>query len=116
MTDEAERRIEAARVEAQRAKDNADFLASLKTGDSTVRHIQNPEAFVMREKYIGAANRNEFEQSQRDCSHPLAYLQQFVDDDPLMRREGRPVNLFACGVCHLPIWFSDPWGRPLSDD
>lgn len=116
MTDETEQRIEAARLEAQRTKDNADFLASLKTGDSTVKHIQNPEAFIMREKYIGAAGRNQFTAQQRECSHPLAYLQQFVDDDPLLHREGRPVNLFACGVCHLPVWFSDPWGRPLSDD
>jgi hypothetical protein len=112
--DSVEQRIEAARVEGQRAKDNAEFIASLKPGDSTVKYIHNPEAFALRSKFTGMAERGEMDVT--GCTHPLAYIEQYIDDDPLMKRAGRPVNLFECGVCRTPVWFCDPWGRPLSDD
>lgn len=112
--DEAERRIEAARVDALRQKETAEFLQSLKPGDEMMRQIINPEAWAMRDKFKAAATRGELPRT--DCSHPMALLQQYIDDDPLIKRAGRPVNLFECGVCHMAIWFTDPWGKALSDD
>lgn len=114
MSDDVEKRIEAARQEADRQKQTREFLDSLKPGDETVRHIHNPEAFVMREKARGQASRGELLRS--GCTHPLAYIQQYVDDDPLVVRKGNPVNLFVCGVCGMLLWFADPWGNPVSDD
>lgn len=113
MNDETEKRIEAARAVAERESQTQEFLASLTKNDTLVKPVYNPEAYVMREKFRGQANRGELQRT--DCRHPLAYIQQYIDDDPLVQRAGRPVNLFVCGVCEMPIWFCDPWGDPLGD-
>lgn len=114
MTEEADRRIEAARQEAERQKQTKEFLEGLKKDDEILRHIHNPEAFLMREKFRGMATRGDLKRS--GCTHPFAMIQQYVDDDPLATRRGRDVNLFECTVCHMPLWLVDPWGDPVSDD
>lgn len=114
MNDEAEKRIEAARQESARQKETAEFLKSLTKNDELIKPIYNPEAYVMREKFRGAASRGELKKT--GCSHPLDRLQQYVDEDPSQKRHGRAVNLFECGVCHLPLWLTDPWGNPVTDD
>ena len=114
MSEEQDRIIEAARAAQNRQAETKEFLESLKPGDSVVKHIHNPEAWAIRDKLRGAANRGEL--AKTECTHPLAYLMQYIDDDPLLTREGRPVNLFECGVCHTHVWFVDPWGKALSDD
>lgn len=114
MNDDVESRIQAARQQADRAKETKEFLQSLTKNDELIKPIYNPEAYVMREKFRGAANRGELKKT--GCTHPLDYLQQYIDDDPTVKRSGKLVNLFECGVCHLPIWFVDPWMNPLSDD
>lgn len=111
--EEADRRIEAAAQEAARAKSTQEFLSGLTKNDELVRPIYNPEAFVMREKFRGQASRGELPRTE--CKHPLPYLQQYIDDDPLVKRNGRPVNLYECGVCHTPLWMVDPWGEPIGD-
>lgn len=111
--EEAELRIEAARQQAERQKQTKEFLEGLTKNDELVRPVRNPEAFVLREKYRGAATRGDL--TRTGCAHPLSSLQQYVDDDPVVGRNGRPVNLFVCGVCSLPIWMVDPWGEPISD-
>lgn len=110
---EADRRIEAARQEADRQKQTKEFLDGLTRNDEIVKPIYNPEAFIMRDKAQSAARRGEV--VRKDCKHPLEYLQQYLDDDPLIKRKGRPVNLFACGICGGLIWFVDAWGTPVSD-
>ena len=114
MNDEVEQRIEAAAQAAQRQKDTKEFMESLTKDTELVKPIYNPEAYVLREKARGLASRGEMPKS--DCTHPLRYIQQYIDDDPSVLREGKPVNLFECGICHIPIWFVDPWGNPLTDD
>ena len=113
MNDDLEKRLEEARKIGEREKQTREFLESLTKDDEIVRPIYNPEAFVMREKAIGAAGRGEIKRT--DCRHPLEYLQQYVDDDPAVGRYGKALNLFECGVCHIPIWYVDPWGVPLAD-
>src|SRR5687767_1408589 len=67
---ETDRRIEEAREAGERAKETADFLASLKVGDDLVKPIYNPEAYHFRSKAKGMANRGELPRS--DCEHPFA--------------------------------------------
>lgn len=111
--DETERRIAAAAAQAERQKQTSEFLQDIKSGSELLRPIRNPEAFIMREKYRGAANRNDL--IPTNCSHPVSRLGQFIDDDPLRKRDGHYINLFECGICHMPIWFVDPWGEPIGD-
>lgn len=113
MNEEAERRIAEARARAERERQTAEFLASITDKDSLLKPIYNPEAFVMREKYRGAANRGDMPRTE--CTHPFQHINQFLDDDPAVARN-KPVNLFECGVCHMPLWLVDPWGNPISDD
>lgn len=112
--EEADRRIEAARANAQREKETADFLKSLKPGDSLVKPIYNPEAWVKRDQAKSAAIRGDLQRT--NCNHPMAYLTQYVDDDPAANRYGTPLNLFECGVCHTLIWLCDPWGVAVTDN
>jgi len=98
-----------------RQRANRDFLNSLTQADGELlRPIYNPEAFIMREKIRGAASRGEIPDT--GCRHPLALIRQYVDDDPAVKRNSRPVNLFECGQCHMLIWFVTPDGEPISDD
>lgn len=113
MSEEADKRIEKAAADAQRAKDADEFLKGLTKNDTLLKNIQNPEAYVMREKMRGAANRGELQRTE--CTHPLDQIWQYSDDDPLLTRNKKPVNLFECGVCHMMLWFADPWGNPISD-
>lgn len=117
MNEEAERRIEEARREAARQKQAQEFLESLTKDSELVKPIYNPEAYVMREKFTGAANRGELRRT--NCNHPMQYLQQYVDDDSQRGGRpdltGKPVNLFICGVCELPLWLVDPWGAVVND-
>lgn len=112
--DEVEKRILAAREEADRQKQTKEFLEGLTKNDELLKPIYNPEAFIMRDKYRGAANRGELQRT--NCNHPLSMLQQYEDTDPLVIRKGNPLNLFECGQCHLVIWLVDPWGTPISDN
>lgn len=117
MNEEAERRIEEARKDAARQKQAREFLESLTADTEMVKPVYNPEAYVMREKFTGAANRGEL--PRKNCHHPMQYLQQYVDD--VSERGGRPdltgkpVNLFICGVCEMPLWLVDPWGEVVND-
>jgi hypothetical protein len=111
--EEADRRIEAARQQAARQAQTREFLEGLTKDDELVKPVYNPEAFVFREKLRGQAERGELKRT--GCRHPFDRLEQYVDDDPLNRRNGRSVNLFECGVCHLLLWLVDPWGEPVSD-
>lgn len=117
MSDEVERRIEAAAQEAARQKQAKEFLDSLTKDTELVKPIYNPEAYVMREKFIGAAKRGELPRT--DCDHPLNYMQQYVDDDGQRGGRpdlvGKPVNLFICGICTTPLWLVDPWGEVVND-
>lgn len=113
MNEEAERRIEEAAAEQRRAKQAKEFMESLTANDTLIKPIYNPEAFVFREKLRGAATRGDLKRTA--CRHPLAYLQQYIDDDPAVTRDGKPVNLFECGVCHTALWLVDPWGDPIGD-
>lgn len=113
MSDEADKRIEAARQEAQRQKETKEFLDSLTKNDSTLKPVYNPEAWVMRDKAQAAASRGEM--VPNNCRHPFAYLQQYQDDDPGVKRKGLDVNLFECGVCHMVLWLVDPWGKVKPD-
>ena len=113
MSDEADRRIEEAARAAARQKETKEFLDSLTKNDELLKPIYNPEAWVMRDKAKAAASRGEL--PHKGCPHPLDQVQQYVDDDPSVKRKSRPVNLFACGVCGSLLWFVDPWGVAVSD-
>lgn len=113
MNEDAERRIEEARKQAQRQKDTAEFLQSLKPGDETLRRIVNPEAWAMRNKAQGAANRGDYPKT--GCPHPFSFIQQYQDDDPSVKRRGLPVNLFECGQCGTLLWLVDPYGEVKAD-
>lgn len=88
-------------------------MAGLTANDELVRPVYNPEAWVMRDKLKSAAASGKLPKTE--CTHPLDLLRQYVDDDPSMKREGRLVNLFECGVCQMLVWFTDPWGVAVSD-
>lgn len=113
MNEETERRIEEAAAEQRRAKQTREFLEGLTSNDQLLKPIYNPEAFIMRDKFVGAARRGDL--PRKGCTHPLVYLQQYIDDDPAVKRDGKPVNLFVCGVCETPLWLVDPWGDVVSD-
>lgn len=117
MNEEVERRIEEAAAEQRRQKQTQEFLDSLTKDTELIRPVYNPDAFVWREKYKGAANRGELQRT--DCDHPLVYIQQYVDDDSARGGRpdiiGKPVNLFECGVCHMKLWLVDPWGAVVND-
>ena len=112
--EDAEQRIEAARVDAVRQQEAKEFMEGLTRNDDLIRPIYNPEAYHFRGKYRGAAERGELKQTA--CQHPLHYIQAYVDEDPGQQRRGKMVNLFECGVCHMPLWLVDPWGKAVSDD
>lgn len=112
MSDEVEKRIEAAAASAQRQKDTAEFLASLKPGDELMKSRSNPEAWIMRDKAQAAAVRGDI--PTYECPHPVQYLRQFVDEDPTVGRTGRTVNLFECS-CGCILWMVDPWLKAASD-
>lgn len=99
---------------SEREKQVTEFLANLTKNDALVKPIYNPEAFLMREKARGAANRGDIQRT--GCRHPLSEIRQFVDEDPSVKRNDKLVNLFECGVCHMLLWFADPWSEPISDD
>lgn len=113
MSDEVERRLEAARQAAVRQKETQEFVDSLTKDTELLKPIYNPEAWVIRDKAKSAATRGELVRT--DCRHPIAYLQQFVDEDPSRKRDGKAVNLFECGVCHMCLWLVDPWGEAVGD-
>lgn len=113
MSEEADRRIEEARRQARRQKETAEFLESLKPGDELLRRVVNPEAWALRNKAQGAANRGEY--PRKNCQHPFALLQQYQDDDPSVKRRGLPVNLFECGQCGTLLWLVDPYGEVKGD-
>ena len=118
VNEETERRIEAAQQEAERQRQTQEFLQSLTANDELLKPVYHPEAYVMREKARGAANRGEIQKT--DCTHPFHALDQYVDD--VSERggrpdiSGRPVNLFVCRICTMPLWLVDPWGTPVTDD
>lgn len=112
--EDADRRLEAARQATTRQVETADFLKSLTKNDDLVKPIYNPEAWIARDQARSAATRGDIQPS--GCTHPMAHLKQFVDDDPAVGRYGTPLNLFSCGACHTLIWFTDPWGTALSDN
>lgn len=114
VSEETDRRIEVARAKGERVKQTQEFMESLTKNDSLVKPIYNPEAYIFREKLRGAANRGELPKTE--CRHPFQSMKQFVDEDPAVARNGRPVNLFECGVCHMTMWIVDPWGTPVSDE
>ncbi|MEM3008392.1 MAG: hypothetical protein QXU32_02350 [Nitrososphaerales archaeon] len=105
--------VEDPKIKIQRAEMIQDFLNSIKDPDDIIRPIYNPEAFILRNKAEHAARTGKIKRP--DCSHPLQYLKQYVDEDPSVHRRNVPVNLFECGVCHSLLWFVDAWGRPASD-
>ena len=113
MNEDAERRIEEARKAAQRQKETDEFLQSLTKNDELVKPIYNPEAWALRNQAQGAANRGEY--PKKDCKHPFAYLEQYVDTDPSVKRKELPTNLFECTVCHSLLWLVDPYGNVKSD-
>ncbi len=112
MSDDVTRRIDEAAARGARAKETAEFLNDIK-GQDMIKPVYNPEAWVMRDKAKGAANRGELPKTA--CTHPLQSIQQYVDDDPSIKRSGKPVNLFACGICGMLLWFTDPWGQAVGD-
>lgn len=114
MSDEADRRIEIAAAKVERAKQQQEFIEGLTKNDTLIRPIYNPEAYVFREKMTGAAERGELKRSS--CRHPFQDMKQYIDEDPAIARNGRPVNLFECGVCHMIMWIVDPWGVAVSDE
>jgi hypothetical protein len=113
MNEDAERRIEEARQKAEREREAKEFLESLKVGDEIVKPIHNPEAYALRSQAVGRANRGELKRT--DCQHKQAYLNQYIDEDPGVKRSGRPINLYECGICHTLLWLVDPWGRVAGD-
>ncbi len=113
MDEDVEKRLEAAKANAERQAEAAEFLQSLKPGDTIAKPVIDPQAYHFRSKLRGAAERGEL--TRTDCQHPFEYLQQYIDEDPKTTRYRRPVNLFECGVCHLKLWLVDPWGKPKAD-
>ena len=112
-SEEVDRRVEAAKADAVRVEETAEFLRGLKPGDETLRPIYNPEAYVFRSKARAAAKRGELKRNE--CRHPDQYLRQYVDFDPGRKRDGRPCNLYECGICHQSLWMVDAWGKDKPD-
>lgn len=111
---EVETRIEAARAAAKAEQDRLEFATSLTKNDTLLKNINNPQAFIMRDKASAAAARGEYPDS--GCPHPVRLMNQFVDEDPGTHRSGRELNLFECGLCHALLWLVDPYGREAMDE
>lgn len=96
-----------------RTKETAEFLQSLKSGDTLVKPVYNPEAWVLRDKYRAAADRGDLKKTE--CRHPIVAIQQYQDHDPTVKRRDKDLNLFMCSMCGMHLWLVDPWGTPISD-
>ena len=63
-----------------------------------IKHLDfpNPEIFRLREAARGKAG----EVKNVGCPHPVSAIEWIVDDERSTGRDGRPTNLFVCGVCN----------------
>lgn len=63
-----------------------------------VRHIDSPDPQIIRLREAARARSGEV--VTHGCPHPVSAIDWVVDDDKSVGRNGRPTNLFVCGVCH----------------
>jgi hypothetical protein len=82
-------------------------------GTEFVKPITNPQAWIMRDKARAAAARGEY--PNNGCPHPVALMNQYVDDDLTVGRKGEELNVFECGLCHSILWLVDPYGNEAQD-
>jgi hypothetical protein len=79
----------------------------------TMKHVWHPDPKVMRD--VERARARDGVIDTRGCKHPMSAMQQFVDVESDRDRDGRPTNLFQCGVCGALLWLSDANGREASE-
>lgn len=82
-------------------------------GGTTAINLATPEPWLMRKKAVEAAKRGEYPKSE--CMHPASQMLWMHDHVNERDREGRPVNLFECGICHSQLFLVDPYGKAASD-
>lgn len=80
-------------------------------GVEIVKNIGNPESHLLWAKESAAAKDGRLPANA--CPHPISAIEQYVDEEP--GREGRPTNLFACGICHRLLRLFDAHGKEALD-
>jgi hypothetical protein len=85
----------------------------IESKEPLLKPMFNIEAEIIRNKALAAAKRGEYPRS--GCPHPVQAVEQFIDEDPSTRRNGRPTNLFECTICHSLLWLINPYGEAASD-
>lgn len=62
-----------------------------------IKHIGNPDPEIIRLREAARASAGQVKNN--GCPHPVSAIDWVVDDDSATGRNGRPTNLFVCGVC-----------------
>jgi hypothetical protein len=78
---------------------------------TVIKQIGNPESNLLWAKERAAAVDGRMPLTP--CPHPMSAIEQFVDEEH--GREGRPTNLFACGVCKRLLRLIDAHGKEALD-
>ena len=78
-----------------------------------LKHINNPEPFIVRAREAGRARDGALPKTL--CPHPVSAVEQYVDDDGLVGRNGRPTNLFQCMLCNNLLRLVDFHGKEATD-
>lgn len=80
-------------------------------GLEVVKRIDHPEIYNLWSREVFAAKDGRLPPTE--CPHPISSMEQYEDEAP--GREGRPTNLFACGLCHRSLRLFDAFGKAASN-
>lgn len=78
-----------------------------------VTNIAHPDPRIMRN--MERARARDGALSYRGCPHPMSGMNQFVDTESEYDRDGRPTNLFQCGVCGALLRLVDFLGNEANE-
>ena len=78
-----------------------------------IKHINSPDGSIIRAREAARAKAGEV--PNVGCPHPVSAIEWVVDDDGRVDRNGKPLNLFVCGVCNGLLRLVDFNGREAQD-
>lgn len=62
-----------------------------------IKHIDSPDAGIIRAREAARAKSGAV--AVTGCPHPVSAIDWVIDDNGQVGRNGRPLNLFVCGIC-----------------
>lgn len=78
-----------------------------------LKQIDDVDPVTFRAQWWADALAGRLKPRINNCPHPKSSLEEYVDEAP--GREDRPVNLYRCSLCNLPLALADPFGRFAAD-